>query len=112
MPEQLVHSYLENNTPVRLQCPTDTTLKKTHPFLVHTGWAKHIKELDTVFPCVLLDVPTRDHSLHRLYEAAIWEFKQEQDISQRPTRVVDEPHGRRHWISLPPLSGPAVPHSR
>ncbi|KAG8724965.1 hypothetical protein FRC09_011290 [Ceratobasidium sp. 395] len=78
--EQLVHAYVENYTPIRLQLPKEVSLKETHPFLVFTGWAKHTQTEDASYLCSLISVPAEGSSLRRLYDRAVGLFHEEQKI--------------------------------
>ncbi|KAG8726546.1 hypothetical protein FRC10_006980, partial [Ceratobasidium sp. 414] len=77
-PEQLVRSFLDDYAPVRLQRPTEVKLKDVSPFLVHTGWVKHVQNFDPLFLVSLTETPEKESPLRRLYDSAIRVFKAEQ----------------------------------
>ncbi|KAB5588300.1 hypothetical protein CTheo_8259 [Ceratobasidium theobromae] len=80
--EELVTAFITKYRPVRLEKPTQVSLKDTHPFLYATGWSKHIQDRDPFDLCSLVSVPhpENEEPLRRIYDAACREFEEEQSL--------------------------------
>ncbi|KAG9125366.1 hypothetical protein FRC07_007866, partial [Ceratobasidium sp. 392] len=77
-PADLLTTFIDMWSPALLVRPDVTTLKQVMPFLYHSGYADHLKDLDHLFLLSLTARPKRGDPLHVLYTTVVNLFLEEQ----------------------------------
>jgi hypothetical protein len=97
-PDALTEAFAKAYRPLKLERATEVTLKDTHPFLHHVGWAKHVSGQDPAWLCSLVIAPEEMDRLRPIFDAAIRVFRRNQEkIEDLPEpwrcRIMDDGSG-------------------